>query len=602
MGERITVPLPEDLQFLPKQALSSWDNQGFIERQCAKDVWKYVQDTVKDQSRIGVYLAGPMGIGKSAIMFYVVHKARGEGWFVIYIPLCDDWLKSGHPSPAFWYAYLFDAVLAGLQYVRPDIRKKYAYCFPPNSRASWDEATRKEKLSLQYLQDLFIDFRSDILREKDVEVILAFDETQALFGNGVNPLIDPPFSLIDWSRNFKRGCVFVTATADSSFRRALRAGHERYVLNVGSLTDAEVASWFDSPQFANVVNQPDFTEEYIAEIRSLTGDIPRELVMLSDEQRRKGDISLSALLEHFADSRQAEFEGRFIEFQTKYPQLIQPVLDSLVKFFVTVHVRLRDIDLRFFDIGLAYDGGCRVLPLSSNAIDVFFKMLFLIGDGAAWSNETVHELRNLDSDNASQVGLAFERLYALNLLQFRGPITLNYSDLSGIREQRVMQIRHFLTIPADQPKKSWKDYPVGTLVAHSANGEARLDFIFFGGTDFTLFFEVTVAVDVSKAKYPLLSNQGRVELILSSIGKWMGGTARISDQKQLISPRNYPGVIEYIVVSSRLPSEGKLSVGQMKKYEFSWLKLMDRQDLRTFFPDTHIQKIATTMSRLSTQS
>lgn len=73
-----------------------------------------MQDTVKDQSRIGVYLAGPMGIGKSAIMFYVVHKARGEGWFVIYIPLCDDWLKSGHPSPAFWYAYLFDAVLAGL--------------------------------------------------------------------------------------------------------------------------------------------------------------------------------------------------------------------------------------------------------------------------------------------------------------------------------------------------------------------------------------------------------------------------------------------------------------------------------------------------------
>ena len=176
--------------------------------------------------------------------------------------------------------------------------------------------------------------------------------------------------------------------------------------------------------------------------------------------------------------------------------------------------------------------------------------------------------------------LRFEKLFALNLLSFGGPIILKYSDLSGTQEQIMIQIRHFITLPADKPKNSWKDYP--TSVAHCGDGEARLDFIFFGGTDCTWFFKETVAKDVSKKKFPQFRNDGRVELILASIGKWMGGMARISDQKQLLPPRDYKGVIEYVVVSSRIPSERKLRFGRMRKEEFPWLKLMDRSGLEKF--------------------
>ncbi|KAI3658398.1 hypothetical protein MP638_001398 [Amoeboaphelidium occidentale] len=603
MSERITIQIPNDLRFVPKQALGSWAHEGFIERQCAHDVWKYVQETVTDQLRVGVYLAGPMGVGKSSIMYYVVHKARQLGWFVVYIPLCDDWLRMGHPSATGWYSYFFDAVLAGLQFVGPDIKKKYAYCFPPNNHTSWTRARLKEKFSLEYFQDLFEGFREDILWENDVEVILAFDESQALFENGVKPLTDPPFSLIDWARNFKRGCVFVTATADSPYRRTLRAGHERYILNVGALSDDEVKSWFQTQQFANIAKHPDFTEEFIPEIRSLTGDIPRELVLLSEEYGGRRDIGLSEILNVYSDKRQSAYESRFIEFETGHPNVVSKVHQSLVKFFVQVQVHAQDVDLRFMDTGLAYETENHVSTLNSNATKVFFKLLNSSGCGV-WSNEILHELKNLESDNMSQVGLAFERLFGLNLLSSAGSqIALNYYNLAGVKEQRCIQIRHFLTLSADKPKSSWKDYPTGTLVAHSKSGEARLDFIYFGG-DCIIFFEVTVAADVSKEKYPNLSTDNRLELILNSVGKWMGCPMRITENKNTLEAiqqtrGSYNGSVEYMVVSSRTQAEGKLGVGPRKKEEFAWLKIMDRDGLAKIFPESHIEKLRVAMCSTS---
>ena len=41
-------------------------------------------------------------------------------------------------------------------------------------------------MSLGLFEELFTDFHSDILLETEVEVIQAFDESQALFENGVN--------------------------------------------------------------------------------------------------------------------------------------------------------------------------------------------------------------------------------------------------------------------------------------------------------------------------------------------------------------------------------------------------------------------------------
>jgi hypothetical protein len=205
----------------------------------------------------------------------------------------------------------------------------------------------------------------------------------------------------------------------------------------------------------------------------------------------------------------------------------------------------------------------------------------------------------------SQVGLAFERLFGLNLLSTGGAqVILNYYNLAGVKEQRCIQIRHFLTLSADKPKKSWKDYPTGTLVAHSKAGEARLDFIYFGGEDCIIFFEVTVAADVSKEKYPNLSTDNRLELILTSVGKWMGCPMRITENKNTLEAiqqtrGSYNGSVEYMVVSSRTQAEGKLGVGPRKKEEFAWLKIMDRDGLAKIFPESHIEKLRVAMCSTS---
>lgn len=98
LANLITLSLPEDSRFVPKDFRKEWESGGFVERKRALEVWDYVQMTAKDESRVGAYLAGPMGEGKSSIMLYVVQRARALKWFVIYIPCCDDWADAGTES------------------------------------------------------------------------------------------------------------------------------------------------------------------------------------------------------------------------------------------------------------------------------------------------------------------------------------------------------------------------------------------------------------------------------------------------------------------------------------------------------------------------
>lgn len=434
-----------------------------------------------------------------------------------------------------------------------------------------------------------------MLKETAVPVLLAFDESQALFGTGIQVNVDAPFSLMDWSDHLARGGIFVTATADSPYRRSLRAGHERYILHVGPLADDEVLSWFSSPQFAGIADHPDFSQDCIPEIRNLTGDIPRELVLLSSEYgAAQPGITLDKVFRLYTEARLSAYEMRYKAFAKENAVVVLVLLHSLVKFFVQIEVRSSDIPMEFLDTGLAYISEECVKPLNANAVKVFLKILKQ-SSAIALEKEFIHDLLNLKSDNYGHVGLAFEKLFALNMLSADGPIHLKYTDLAGNQEQRIINIRHFITLSADKPRTSWKDYPAGTLLAHSADGEARLDFIFFGGEACILFFEVTVSQDVSKEKYPKLSNDDRLDLILKSMGKWMGGTVRVSDQKTLLPPRNFKGVLEYIVVSSRISSEGNLNVGPMKE-EFPWLKKMTRNDLESFFPKSQIDSICDSMN------
>jgi hypothetical protein len=49
-----------------------------------------------------------------------------------------------------------------------------------------------------------------------------------------------------------------------------------------------------------------------------------------------------------------------------------------------------------------------------------------------------------------------------------------------------------------------------------------MDYIYFGGSDVVLYFELTVSKDVSASKFPKLEDDGRLTSILNSMSKWFG--------------------------------------------------------------------------------
>lgn len=81
-------------------------------------------------------------------------------------------------------------MLSGLQSTAATIQQKYKYCIPPGNRVSWVDALIDHSLSHEYFIRLFDMFCEDIVVEQDVEVILAFDEVQALFADGVHLIRD----------------------------------------------------------------------------------------------------------------------------------------------------------------------------------------------------------------------------------------------------------------------------------------------------------------------------------------------------------------------------------------------------------------------------
>jgi hypothetical protein len=399
MCERISIPIPDDLRFVPHDCSKEWKSDGFLETQCALDVWNNVQKAVSDDIQSGLYLDGPVGIGKSSIMYYVVHKARQLKWFVIYIPRCGSWVAHGLPLKTGWFEYFFDAVLAGLKFVRPEIQRKYQYCVLPENHSSRFDAFIDKKMTLKFLVELLDRLRCDLLGENDVEVLFALDDAQDLFESHENLLNTPPFTLINQLDNLKKGCVFVTGISETQYHCNLRVGHEQHTLNIESLTDDEVKTWFEMPQFANIAHHTQFNEDIIPEIRFITGDIPRELVMLNERSGQCNHSTLNEIFEKFSSDRMRFYELWFYRLTKDYLDMPQ-VYRSLIKFFTDVYITKDDIDLKLFETGLVCINEGRVTPLNSNVSKVFFKILNL--DGRAEFDLVVQEeLKQLETGDKS---------------------------------------------------------------------------------------------------------------------------------------------------------------------------------------------------------
>jgi hypothetical protein len=115
----------------------------------------------------------------------------------------------------------------------------------------------------------------------------------------------------------------------------------------------EFALWIQTDQFDKIVKHPDFTVKYLPEIQIVTGNIPRELVLLSEEY---GDdtISFHEVLQNYDNSRQDAYMKRYQGMTMRYPKNIQSYLRALVKFFTQITVKKHDIPMEFLDTSLMY--------------------------------------------------------------------------------------------------------------------------------------------------------------------------------------------------------------------------------------------------------
>ena len=103
----------------------------------------------------------------------------------------------------------------------------------------------------------------------------------------------------------------------------------------------------------------------------------------------------------------------------QYPDDVQSYLKAFVMFFTQIKVNKQDMPVSFLDTGLAYISGKFVVPLNSNALKCFFKILTNSGN-LTLEHALLNELHDLTSDLPAKVGYAFEKLFGLNLLFHKG--------------------------------------------------------------------------------------------------------------------------------------------------------------------------------------
>ena len=84
---------------------------------------------------------------------------------------------------------------------------------------------------------------------------------------------------------------------------------------------------------------PEFDIEYLSEITSVTGNIPRELVLLNEEYCDP-TMSFKKVLEYYFSSRQSAYEERYRAMARQHPDDVKSYLSAFVKFFTQIKMKM----------------------------------------------------------------------------------------------------------------------------------------------------------------------------------------------------------------------------------------------------------------------
>ncbi|KAI8999166.1 hypothetical protein BC832DRAFT_565214 [Gaertneriomyces semiglobifer] len=429
-------------RYMPKDFSNDFLS-GFVGRVELPKCWQTIQEAASTENCAtpGLYLAGPPGAGKSALLYFLVIEARRSGMIAPYIARCDEWaFMPVHRAMGFFLDAVADANTA----VSEDPCSPIAIGRPPVTvGTNWETFASIPSYENRHktVEDMF-NWCALLLQETQSHpVVLFFDEQNALYERSIagRPAIEmQPFQIADFLLTFARGCVVLSGTADNLHLYHLRSGHDKFVHHLGHLCDYDFHHWMDkSTQFGGLAAQmyrastgayADSVRKYIG---AITGRIPRELVSYCQRQStiaQPTTLSPYIINRYFVDLDKAYIRHHrkrvlniFNHYFAEYPDRKVRVLERILEMFTKSRNEV-DFDAPFLALGLIYETNgqpCFLTPATEGVL-----LQQVIYHTRADPRSPLHHIiakyltvLREPSRTEEEKGYAFEKLILLRLMQ-----------------------------------------------------------------------------------------------------------------------------------------------------------------------------------------
>ncbi|KAF9351124.1 hypothetical protein BGX26_010794 [Mortierella sp. AD094] len=430
------------------------DSQGTCKPLITKqmlDIWKEIQDGA-DGNENRLYkrvLAGPMGVGKTYLSYFLAAKAYAEGWPILYIADAGKLDTKTEEKSA-------------MQVI------KYFLALNKDILTAADLGRLVRDYNGKY--DISTDAASVIFEELlkwDRETLLIVDEHGKLFRN--DPPVPEKFLSLNplsafswWSDEYKGSRVIFTGTAHAKYEMTYLEENYRpaSVIFVGPLSEDIFSKLLERYPRLN-------GEDVKEQVRKVTNCVPRELVRLAKFTEDKSDPIASKVLEIFTIRRANEFKEIAKGYYNKLDvESRLNFYNALLKTFLG-NTSTADFDWDFLDLGLIYrlnDGIYNTtrnhilcLPAQKGLLELFKEL--------PHHKDVLNRIRL-----GEHSGEEFEEAILLQLINGIKPVTLDATDLNNLHRTTIsIDFEHCETIKRPNLSlglghervlsRGWPDYP-----------------------------------------------------------------------------------------------------------------------------------------------
>ena len=590
----------------------------------------------------GIYLQGPAGVGKSVLVYTITQLAKFHyHWLTVYVPNCREWTKSDIAGMGFFLDRVKEA------FSIEEMKEKYSEVWKLLDNVeiegfeNWTLAGEIDAdLRSKKQQDKYNTFETyirviELLKSgnKDAPILLVFDEVNAICGEGDGQFLkSEPWNITDFGvPSLRHGALLVSGTTDSDFVLSIPAGYDRKcVYSVTEFEPEETELLLNTELGAPLKRIREFEACLWHEIDDACCNMPRDLMGFStrlrhlssridnlppkdllekrsshdtDEgpARKRLKLDISAAIQEKKKENQAYhlrlFQHVITRDQQKYTNIFEENLfEWCEKYFLENELDYNLEILRAPNFIISSTG---MRPTTVDASRAYFEWFLEKCKGRTLSS-VAHNLATICNEHANggERGNAFERFLSsrLTLCGNSDGFALEYRLLAENHKYSVpFRVRNRLFAKADSPPNDFRNYPQDTLLTHTAKdgGETRVDMIYYG-TDDVIYIEATVG-NYRSTKLPSgRSAEDRVEKILLSVKKWLGGDVydvKINERSSGLSisyTKSYPSRnnsgrrslprVHYMVVTT---CPASLQPALKRGEEYKWIKVCFLEDLIT---------------------